>query len=253
MPLAMVLTVEPAAAAVRVDISGAAAGTVTIARSDANGNGVVRQAVGQVVSAGSLVVRDYEAALTGFIFYTATDSSGATVGPQFAVLENVVTLPQVAPVGQPQYGVAIDAVVEYDATRGTGSVVHDPLGATKPIVIVGRMKLRQGNISFYAATYGSVGPLENVFELGSVLMVRQPTYPGMDMYCVVTDSRVAPRADATSPRRWDVTATYVETAAPDVPLAGAAGWTYQGVKDSYADYSGVRFYFASFKALLIGP
>ena len=64
------LTPLPDLAAVRVELTGAAAGPAAITRTDANGSRLVRQRAGQETSAGSLVVVDYEPALTGDVVYT---------------------------------------------------------------------------------------------------------------------------------------------------------------------------------------
>lgn len=58
------------AAAVQLVLTNAPAGALEITREDANGRHPVRQLPGHVTSAGSLVVTDYECALTGTVTYS---------------------------------------------------------------------------------------------------------------------------------------------------------------------------------------
>lgn len=245
-------TALPDIAAVRLVIAGAPAGPVIITRSDVSGNGAVRLMPGQEPLAGSMTITDYEPALTGTITYTVLDSS-EDEATDTATLAGLITNPVLVVAVRPQYRVEATAVVGYDHTRETAAVVHNPLGRTDPIVVFGALRNRQGAVSMFAATFADAKAIENVVATGDAVLLRQVDHAGMDGYFIATSSNVSVFQAENETVLWQVSVEFVSVDAPDMPLLGAAGWTWADVIENYATVADMQLAFATFNELTVGP
>jgi hypothetical protein len=197
-----------------------------------------------------MVVYDYEAALSDLVTYAVTDSTGA-------VLEHGITtaapLPHLHPVTLPNAGQSVTAVRGYDATRAPSGAVHWPVRRTDPIVITSPARLRAGTLELYAGSYADARALEACLLTGEVCQLRQPNFPGLDMYFTPLGPRVAALPEDTVPRRWSVTVPYQETLAPAGSLLGAAAWTCADLLGAYPSFTAAYNAFDSFDRMTVGP
>ena len=247
---ALALTAQLATSSVLLTITGAPAGPVTIARTDVNGVRTVRLRAGQEPSAGTLILVDYEPALTGELRYEVTDSAAAvtvTTLPAGLALTGTV----IGSVYLPQYAVAVTQVTGYESGRERATVIHEVIDRSDWLVTYGPTRGRRGTLTVHCATYAAAAALDALCaRLGEPLQLRQPTHPGLDMYFTVTHSRISPAVDgATS---WTVELEYTEQAWPSGVLLGAAGWTVASVA-AWGTCLKVRSDFATCAALVAGP
>lgn len=246
----LTLTPDPGTASVRLTLTGAPAGPVTIARVDANGARPVRLLAGQEPIAGDLTVTDYEPALAGdLIRYDVKDGAGVTVSASTTLAG--VTRPQLQLAALPQYRLALDLVTGYGADRAGTTTVHDVIGRTDPVVTLGRLGTRRGTLTLWAADHGAARAVEQLADRSNVLLLRQGDHSGMDLYFVATRTGVTPDDEATSPRRWSVELDYVEVAAPTGNLLGALGWTFEDVA-TLGSFAALPATFATFTDLTVG-
>lgn len=247
---ALVLTPQPATASVLIQITGAPAGPVVITRTDANGTGPVRLRVGQVPIAGALTVTDYEPALVGSLAYDVVDSASATTSGS-TTLQGLVTSPQVGGVQLPGLEFDPELITGYDAGRESGSAVLRVLGRSDPVVILAPTRTREGTLEVWCRDYADALDYSSVLSQARILLLRQVTHPGLDMYFLAQSAQVTPLGSTPDGWRWQVSARYVELRNPSLPLLGAAGWTFDDVA-GYASFAAVRTAFDDFDALLVG-
>lgn len=249
----LVGTLLPDLAAVRLEAAGFDDGPVPILRTDANGSRAVRQLDGQAASDSRLVVVDYEPALGGIVRYEVDAPAGdqtSTLAVEVdlgGALVPVVTVPI-----RPQVR-ASAVMLDYDGGRESGSIRHEILGASAPVVVLRPMRLRAGAVTFRLETYAQARALEDVLAQADVVLLRQPTFPGLDLYAALSAVRVAPIHDDLDPLPWSVVASYAETKPPAGGLAGAAAWTVADVVALGVPISGVPALFPTVYALTVGP
>lgn len=247
---ALTLTALDTLGAVRLQVTGAPAGPLTITRRDRNGTGTVRLLAGQEPIGGSLTVVDHESALTGVVAYDAVDSAAVTTTK--TVTTAAAGLVVLTVVGQPNRRAVLQAVTGYDETRESSSPVLEVIDRDDPIVVTRALSTRRGTIDVYAATYPDAAAASAVLKAGLPVMLRQDANAGMDLYAVVR--RVTARADTTqSPASWRLTLDYVEQRPPAGPLLGAAGWSWADVAANYPTWNDARAAFATWNDLVAGP
>jgi hypothetical protein len=247
---ALTATASNELAAVLLEVTGAPAGAVTITRVDSNGTGTVRLMDGQEPISGILTVYDYEVALQGEAAYTVTDSASATASDTATMnVEFPVLMTAVLP-NERQHLVA---VVGYEAGRDFGGTVHWVIGRADPVVVTSPMHTREGSVTIWAGSYEDALAVSNAAASGEVLLLRQPTFAGMDKYLVARRVSFSPKAEDTSPRRWEVALDYTEVRVPTGPLLSAAGWDYAALADSFDTYADAAAAFATYNALVVGP
>lgn len=220
-----------------------------IVRVDANGVGTVRLRSGQEPIAGVLTVEDFEVALAGPVRYDVIDGTGAITSAATeltAVTGSTLHLPVL-----PEHRVQLESVLDYNAARGTLTSRHDIVGRPDPVTILGLLRLREGSLRVWCSDYATAMGAVSITNRGEVIMLRQPDYPGMDMYFVTTRTQVAPEASSSTVRRWTVTLEFTEVAAPTGPLLGNAGWSYTNVTD-LGTYAAVRDAFGDYTELVVG-
>ncbi|MGW5239498.1 hypothetical protein ACWEOW_11245 [Monashia sp. NPDC004114] len=250
MTIALVATADNDLAAVLLQVTGAAAGAVTITRVDANGTGTVRLMDGQQPIAGVLTVRDYEVALQGTATYTVLDSASGTAS---ATADMAVEFPVIMAAVLPNARQQFVAVMDYDAAQEYAGTVHWVIGRDDPLVVTSPMRLREGSVTMWAGSYEDAKAIADVTRSGEVLMFRQPTFAGMDKYLIARRVSVSPQSQDTSPRRWEVVLDYTEVKVPSGVLLAAAGWNYAAAKDSFDTYADFKVAFATYADAVVGP
>lgn len=215
------ITVEAAAdqgaALVKLTIESTAT-IVSITRADANGTRPVRLPAATLPApGGTLVVKDYEAALSGPVKYTArtADAEGFT----WSALD--LTLPRFVMPSLPLFTVEVDTVFDYAATRESRATVHYVVGRTDPIVIQARMGTRTGSLGILCPDHGAVVRLLAMLSRGQTVLYRQAEHQGVDMYFIPLSAALKPGG-----RSWEVDVSYVEVGFPSAPVQSDPSWTF---------------------------
>ncbi|GAA4627264.1 hypothetical protein [Cellulomonas oligotrophica] len=226
----------------------------SLTRADVNGRAAVRRLAGQDIEGGSLIVSDYEPALTGLVVYEAlvrdTDAGTDELVSASVDLTGMLSVPVLAPATLPQHGRRPLMVTNvYEASRRSLATVHEVVGRPDPLVTLGRLRTREGSFEVLVRDYPSAVELLQVYERGEVVLLRDPTVPGVDMYHVVAGRlRLSP-----SGRRWVLQVDYVEVARPTGPLLGGLGWTFDEAFEQLASFDVARAAFPSFNDYTVGP
>lgn len=239
----------PELAAVRLELTGLV-GDLVLTRSDDNGQRDVRLMPDQEPINGALIVTDYEPALSGLITYTTPGEAGwITVDVTLALSDPapVIHVPR-----HPQRRQVLRSVLTYGADRDADASVHWVIDREDPIVITAPARTRTGSLSVLTNTHTDARNLEDVVGAGQPVMLRTPDH-GLDMYCVVTRTSIAPAPEDTRPRRWVLSGTFTETRTPAGGLLGAAAWTVADVTDSYVTVADVAAAYTTVRDLVIGP
>ena len=248
---ALTLTPQPSTASVLIQITGAPAGPVVITRSDANGVATVRLREGQEPISGSLTLSDFEPALVGPLAYDVVDSAGDTTSDS-TTLAGTVARPQIGGVQQPGLEFDPELVTGYDANRPGASTVHRVIGRADPVITLAPSHTREGRLSVWCRDHEEAVTAARVLAQARILMFRQPTHPGMDMYFYAENVTTRPLQATADGWRWVTECDYLELRSPTLPLLGAAGWTFGDVVASFPTFAAVRSAFADFDALLVG-
>lgn len=220
-----------------------------------NGNGVapVRAAAGQLPSptSGTTIITDYEAG-EGMNTYTAyVPDEGGGVTQLAAVATLTLPGPMLLVPIAPNYSEFLETVTDYSAGRDSGSTVHEIIGRPDPIVVLGQLGTRRGNLELWAGSLTDAARLVRVFDRGEVVMLKQ-TVPGMDMYFTGLSVDVAPWQAAAAQTRYKVTVTYQEVTRPSGNLAGALGWTFDALAIAYPSFDAVTAAYSTFDDLTLG-
>lgn len=218
---------------------------LSITRTDVNGVAPVRLLADQEPIGGLLSTIDTEAALRGLIRYTVTDDTGVVHAT--ATLEGLVELPQLGVPVLPQLSQPVQSVLGLTGARDQRGNVHEVVDRPDPVVVTRRLGTRRGQLQLYAPTAAAAQALADLYDLGEVLHLRQPTHDRLDLYHHA--QRVAVQQEGAS---WRVLVDYVEVAVPPAPRRGSVGWSFSDVAASYATFADVRASFESFAALTAG-
>ena len=252
MVTALTATPDTTAGTVLLSITGAPAGAVVLTRTDVNGANPVRMRTGQAVSSGSLILTDYEPALTGGISYDVVDSAGTRKSAATTLEKPGGYLERFAAVQVPSSQHVATLITGYDAERPTSTTVHEIVGREDPVPVVGPLRLRRGSLEVFSKDYAEARHAAATAS-APLLMFRQSDYPGMDMWLTPTRIRTRPLEETAGGWRWSTTIEYVEVRPPRVPLLGDAGWTFDDVAATYPTFAAVRSTYATFADLLVGP
>lgn len=223
----------------------------TITRTDANGSRPVRLLNNQEPISGSMTVTDYEAAFTGTIRYDVVDAANVTTSASTNL--NGVTVPYLRAAVLPQLGGALEIVKDYRSSRNSLGIVHRPIGRVSPLIVTGALATREGTLTIWCSTYTNALAVAAAATNGDVLLLRQPTFAGLDMYLIAQTVDVNPDDRGTNGRQWIVEIDYIEVDVPSDPLQGAVGWTYSALAGSYASYAAARVAFTDYADLVAGP
>lgn len=199
-------------------------GGTTIRRTDVNGTSVVVREgpAGQdttgVTGSGVMTVTDYECAVQGVPSYTVTDGNAGTAtttvtptAPAGVWLTVPLKGDPVTPVAPPY--VSVSLVTEWDESGDSSGTIHKVIGRSDPATNPGPLSLRTGTMKLWCATYAAATAIRAMLANGDTAQLRQPDYPGMDLYFVATRVRVSPE-DVTPTQRWSATVDYTEVLAP---------------------------------------
>lgn len=195
----------------------------TITRTDANGTAPVRLSPAQDAEGASgsatMTVTDYEAALTGPVSYTVTDGNGATATASSTTGASPgvwLTLPAgsdpAAPAPPPF--VQPTMVSQFDSSAESNGTVHKIIGRADPIANPGPLTLGAGSLELWCPDYTAADSVRALLAAGDVAQLRQPTFPGMDVYLVATHVQTRPTALVAGTQSWTVVVQYTQVAAP---------------------------------------
>lgn len=224
----------------------------TLTRSDANGVAPVRLRDGQGPIGGVLTVTDYEAALIGSVVYDVVDTQQVRTTASVN-LGAVVSTPQITGVQEPQLSVSPESVTGYESTRESGSAVIRVLRRADPVVLLAPTRTREGVLEVWCRDYAAAHAAETVLAESRILLLRQETHPGMDMFFLARSTTFRPLQRTREGWRWQVSTRYVEVRNPNLPLLGGAGWTFDDLVTLYPTFGTVRSTYPTFAALTVGP
>jgi hypothetical protein len=227
-----------------------------IIRSDVNGSRAVRLYAGADLSNGELVTTDHEPALMGLVTYQATVHNlvtGSTEAANASATLDGVERSRIAPASMPQAGAWYDLAPDLRLGRETTTTLAQVINRDDPLVTLGSQTSRRGTLRIFADDYQMGTSLEQVFNRGDVVLLRQPDHPGLDMYVVGTRTSLTVQPEITRPRRWVLEVDYTEVAAPTTPLLGTTGWNVAASLARNATLAASRAEFPTLLDLLIGP
>lgn len=229
----------------------------SLTRTDANGLRRVRLQDGQSLSGGSLVVTDHECALTGRVLYRASTVPTSAPGSRSwqsatTTLAGLLDRDRIAAAVRPATGVSPWLVLDAPATRPHATVVHEPIGRPDPLLAIGVQHTRRGVLSVLCQDYAEALALANVAGAGEVILWRQRTHPGLDLYFTALSTDVA-WVDESDPARWQVQLAYVEVAPPSGPILGAYGWSVADLAAAGMSVEEVPDAYPTVADLTIGP
>lgn len=216
-------------------------------RSDANGIRPVRLYEGQGLTAGSLIVTDYEAALTGPITYTVTTTETATATTALNLADPWLMVPVL-----PQYSAAFQRATGFTEDNDARSTVHEIIGSEYVAVTLRPLGRRTGTLEVWCADYTAMRAVRAVYRRGEVVLLRQADHPGMDLYHVATGRLSAGLYDPAL-NRWRLTVEYTEVPSPLAPLSGALGWDLAASLERNPTLAASAAEFPTLADLLIGP
>lgn len=164
------------------------------------------------------------------------------------------TLPHLGNVQLPQLRAIPEVVTGYTSSRDSRTTIHRPIGRPDPLAVLGPSLMREGRLETFHRTYESARDLEAVLAAkpGSMVLLRQPTHPGMDMYFIPTRVTIDPRDLARDGWLWRVSCDYVETRSPNLPLLGQVGWSWADLAAAASSWATVRDTYDTWGDVLTG-
>lgn len=235
-----------------VKVAPVAAGWVPdtpVVRTDGNGTRPLRLAQSERITAGALAVDDHEAATTGLVSYTVTDSTGATATA--SLTRSTWRPPVLLDPFLPTRRVQLAQVTRMDHRREAGGAVTHDVDAIFPAVS-GRLRGRRGPLEVYALTYADALAVEQLAAGSPVLLYRQSDHPGADRYLAVRGTSVAVSHLSTAGARWLVTLDHEEVAHPAGWRYGGPAWTFDALAESGHTFDTLPAAWATFDALAEG-
>jgi hypothetical protein len=245
------LTATPDIATASVLLSITKTETVSrIERTDINGTHEVRVPSLTLPStgAGTLHLTDYEAA-HGVNNYRVIHSGSSEVATAPAVL--ALVQPWVFVPVLPNKSLSVPQITTYNASRTSSTIRHRVIDRTEPVVNMGKLGLREGQMDIWCPDYLATRDLDEALNTGEILMLRQEV-PGMDMWFSPSEVDVQPFSEQGNQTRYRYTVRFQETLRPEGFLKGARGWTFDELAESFITFDQVTAAYASFDDLLIG-
>lgn len=252
-------------------------GPLQIVRTDYNGTHFVRLPAGAAPdNTGAFTVTDYECALVGTVDYVVRDGLGAQAS---ASVDNVGSVYFGSTAGL-LGAVGLESLISVPIIRGYNDQRTYQELTVDPKAVIGREDFtavttgdygwtkRQGTITLMIYSrwlsstelWGEAQIIAQFYTQGRVMLLRQTTYQGMDLYHVPRSVRVEPAEvfagdlflDGEQVQQtWAVVVEYTETGWPDGDLVGTE-WTYADVADQYLAYWQLTSTFASYADLKAG-
>lgn len=243
----MTLTPRPDLAAVIVNIDTDGQVLTAISRSDANGGGTVRVSAGVLPTSNPPVIIDYEPAITGTLMYTAFFESAPPVTVFLGPLGGDKTW--LMPPLQPGQSISPTLITGYAAARRSGNTFHDVIDRPDPAVTLAPLRTRTGTLDVFCLSYTEAAAVVELHRSAGVLLLRQPDYPGLDMYYAVAGDVYLTPAQLQDPIRWRVQIDYREVASPAGNEVMGTGWTFDDVLVEFDTLAQIPGTFATFDAL----
>lgn len=111
-------------------------------------------------------------------------------------------------------GAPVPSVLNYsEQLERTGELVT-VINRRDPVGNPGVMTLRAGVLSLWFGDYADAVTARRVLERGQTVQLRQPDFPGLDLYLSVARVKLEPASLDTRVIRWQVTVDYEEVLAP---------------------------------------
>lgn len=257
----MILTPNPSAGTVTIDVTPDGLTLRTVQRIDANSNlsVSVRTPAGTLPTSAPVTLTDHEVALTGSeVLYIANFDDPADMimqatTPPAPVTEAAaagwLTLPLIPDQVQP-----LVRVTNYDEARGSMNVYHDVIDRSDPAVTLSRLRTRAGTLELWCQDYPTVRGVVELLNRAEVLLLRQTRQPGLDLYFGVDDAvGAAPHVAQRNPTQWSVRVGYREVARPQGSMHDfVEPWTFGVLAGAYDSFDQVRAAFATFDDLAAG-
>ena len=251
MTTTITATPQPATASVLLEVTDdTTPAAFSLLRSDVTGIRPVRLYPLQDLDSGSLIVTDYEAALTGPIIYTvATESASASTTTTLDVDADWLNVPVA-----PQHSEQLELVTGLTEASEAMSTAHKIIDREDTVLTLRPLRNRAGTLELWCSTYAKARAVRAVYNRGEVVLYRQSAHPGLDMYHAATGKvSVEPAAEETTPRRWVVRVEFTEQRPPSAPLMGALGWNYGADLERNPTYAASALEFPTYADRLIGP
>lgn len=238
MTLTMTATARSSDGYVSITISGPE--TVTaVRRTDASGVAEVRAVDGYFPRSGTYTFADWESSLTGTVVYSAIGAAGVLATARTTM---AATLPRINVPAYPERGLVLQTVTGYDSARETGEIAHKIIGREDPVVAMGTMSTRAGDLEILAGDHGTAVDIVELLKSPAVFLFRQADHPGLDMYFTAASAK-----EALTDGAWIVTVGYTEVRRPDTPRAPASTWTYATLKAAYPTYGDLVASFPAYR------
>jgi hypothetical protein len=244
------LTATPDIATASVLLSITKTATVNrIERTDINGTHEVRVPAYTLPSAGTgtLHIYDYEAA-DGALTYRVYGAGAAAVATKTATLS--LAQPWLFVPALPELSVTVPQITSYRSARNTSTILHKVIERRDPVVKLGKLGLREGQLDIFCPDYLTTRELDAAVDSGEILQLRQ-TVPGLDMWFAVVDTDVQPISEEGAQTTYLYSIRFSETSRPVDLLKGARGWTYEELANSFDTYAEVAAAYATYGDLLI--
>lgn len=240
------LTADVATTSVLLEISLTSPVT-KITRKDVNGVNEVRTKEYQLPSAatGKLIVSDFEAA-NGTNTYTVETNAGAVTGSTVLALESPwFLIPRL-----PNFSAKVQQLTDYSSSRKSLSVVHEVIGRPDPVLALGPMGTREGQLEIWMPDYESASELEDVFNRQEIAMLKQ-TNPRMDMFFLPEAVDIVPYSPDGQATNYRFVVNFRETKRPTGFLRGAIGWTFEELAYAVPTFNDVAAIYDTFDDLLL--
>ncbi len=220
-------------------------------RTDVNGTRPVRTLAG-LLPAAAAVTDDYECALIGEVTYTAVSAvDGVSLEASATMTGGVswLSIP-VAPAHSIALDPATDLVTGLGSARAPMGTVHEVIGREDPLPVMGGLRRRAGALSLHCSTWAHAREVERLHTRRSVLLLRQPDHPGMDLW-YVPGGDVSTSVDPET-LTWAVEVSYREVSPQTGPLTGTLGRDYSDVLTEASTYLALRVAYATYADLQTG-
>lgn len=222
--------------------SGAAAvitvtpsGTVnSLTRADRNGNADVRVPPGTFPTTAPFTITDWEAALGTSVNYTVHGYSSALTLPSRS--------PWLVTPLRPAYSMELEQVSDLSVSRSTLATIHQVVDRPDPLVSLGRLGTRTGNLDIYCEDLASATSRANILDLAGLLQLKTPEL-GLDMYFIPLGASTRQVDGATM-----LSVNYQETIRPTSPIT-AGSWTFSSVSTAYPSFNTITSAYQDFEGL----
>lgn len=229
-------------------------------RLDRNGDAPVRLLAGQTPRDGTMIVTDYEPALTGPVQYRMGGATATTRLDAYAYPYVGVEADRIHVVTLPYLSAPIPLTLSVNLSSDSQSTEHPIIGRRDSIAVVGPLRLATGSLEYLALDLSSALAIREVYASGAVVLYRSanPTpdgelgAPGPDLYH--TASRVAIRSDdgEGGNQAWTVSVDMVEKLRPTTARVGDVGWTFDALKATGLTFNQLAALGVTFNQLALG-